>query len=150
VVITNAHGQGRPIYAVRTNAAGDVTGNRAALAWVQERAGNYMPTPLLHEGLAYFCNDIGVLTVYALANGERLYQQRLGQGRSAFSSSPVAAGGRLYATDEDGRTYVLALGREYRVLAENELGENVMASAAVADGVLYIRGRRHLFAVGSK
>jgi outer membrane protein assembly factor BamB len=81
VVITNAHGQGRPIYAVRTNAAGDITDRREAVAWVQERAGNYMPTPLLHDGLAYFCNDIGVLTVYALAGGERVYQQRLGEGR---------------------------------------------------------------------
>ncbi|MFB3826533.1 MAG: PQQ-binding-like beta-propeller repeat protein [Bryobacteraceae bacterium] len=143
VVITSAHGQGRPIYAVRTNVAAD-------LAWAQERAGNYIPTPLLHDGLAYFCGDLGVLTVYALNNGERLYQQRLGGGRSAFSSSPVAAAGRLYTTDEDGRTYVLALGRAYRLLAENELGENVMASAAVVDGVLYIRGRHHLFAIGAR
>jgi outer membrane protein assembly factor BamB len=150
VVITNAHGPGRPIYAVRTNAAGDITKNRAALAWMQERAGNYMPTPLLADGLAYFCNDAGVLTVYQLADGERVYQQRLGKGGSSFSGSPVTAGGRLYTTDEEGRTYVLALGREYRLLAENELGENVMASAAVVDGVLYIRGRHHLFAIGPR
>ena len=126
VVITSSHGPGRPIYAIRTDAAGDITENRLPLVWVQERAGNYIPTPLLHDGLAYFCNDGGVMTVYRLANGERVYQQRLGNGGSGFSGSPVAAGGRLYATDEDGRTYVLALGLEYRLLAENELGENVM------------------------
>ncbi len=150
VVITHAHGPGRPVYAIRTDAVGDLDANPSAVAWRQERAGNYMPTPLLADGLAYFCNDAAVLTVYRLASGERIYQQRLGAGNSWFSSSPVAAGGRLYATDEDGKTYVLALGKEFRLLAQNELGENVMASAAIVDGVIYIRGRHHLFAIGSK
>ena len=150
VVITNAHGPGRPIYAIRTNAAGDLNENKSALAWTQDRAGNYMQTPLLHDGLAYFCFDNGVLTVYQLATGEKLYQQRLGGGSSGFSSSPVAAGGNLYITDENGRTLVLALGKEYRQIAANELGETVMATPAIADGVLFIRGSKHLYAIGEK
>jgi hypothetical protein len=44
----------------------------------------------------------------------------------------------------------LAPGREYKLLAQNDLGETVMAAPAISDGVLYIRGRKHLFAVGSK
>jgi len=148
IVFTSAHGPGRPIYAVRTDAAGDLNENRAGLAWSQERAGNYMQTPVLHDGLAYFCFDNGVLTVFQLATGERIYQQRLGEGKSGFSSSPVLAGGRLYVTNEEGRTYVVAAGREYKLLAENELGEQVMASPALSENTLYLRGRRHLFAIG--
>jgi outer membrane protein assembly factor BamB len=150
VVITNAHGAGRPIFAIRTDAAGDLTENRAAIAWSQDRSGNYMQTPLLADGLGYFCFDNGVLSVYELKSGERVYQERLGAGKSGFSSSPVAAGGRLYVTNEDGHTYVLAMGRQYKVLAENELGETVMATPAISDGVLYVRGRNHLFAVVQK
>jgi outer membrane protein assembly factor BamB len=150
VVITHSHGPGRPLIAIRTDAAGDLGANRAAVAWVQERVGNYMPTPLLDGGLVYLCNDGAVVSVYRLASGERLYQQRLGTGGSWFSSSPVAAGGRLYFTDEDGKTYVLALGPEFKVLAENELGENVMATPAVLNGVIYMRARHHLFAIGPK
>src|SRR5207244_6610417 len=92
IVITNAHGSARPIYAIRTDAAGNLTDNRSAIAWTQERAGNYMQTPLLLNGVGYFCHDTGVLTAYKLATGERLYQQRLTGGSSGFSSSPVAAG----------------------------------------------------------
>ena len=147
IVITNAHGSARPIYAIRTDAAGDITEKRSSIAWTQERVGDYMQTPLLDNGLGYFCFDNGVLTVFQLSNGERLYQQRLGAGSSGFTSSPVAAGGRLYITNEDGHTYVLAMGREYKLLGENELGETVMATPAVADDTLYIRGRKHLFAV---
>ena len=109
-----------------------------------------MQTPLLQDGLGYFCYDNGVLTVFQLSNGEQLYQQRLGGGTSGFSSSPVAAGGRLYITNEDGVTQVIALGREYKPLARNELGETVMASPAISGDVLYLRGRNHLFAIGAR
>src|ERR1035441_7259128 len=89
VVITSAHGAARPIYAIRTDASGDLTDNRSAIAWTQERTDNYMQTPMLTGGLGYFCLDNGVLTVYQLATGEKLYQQRLGDGSSGFTSSPV-------------------------------------------------------------
>ena len=147
IVLTAAHGGGRPIYAIRPDAKGDLSQNKAAIAWSQERSGNYMQTPLLADGIGYFCYDNGVMTVFELATGERLYQQRLGTA-SGFTSSPVAAAGRLYITNEDGHTFVLQQGKEYKVLAENELGEPVMATPAVVDGTLYVRGGRHLFAIG--
>jgi outer membrane protein assembly factor BamB len=147
IVLTAAHGGGRPIYAIRPDAKGDLGQNKAAIAWSQERSGNYMQTPLLADGIGYFCYDNGVMTVFELATGERLYQQRLGTA-SGFTSSPVAAAGRLYITNEDGHTFVLQQGKEYKVLAENELGEPVMATPAVVDGTLYVRGGRHLFAIG--
>ncbi|MBM3735744.1 MAG: pyrrolo-quinoline quinone [Acidobacteria bacterium] len=150
VIVTNAHGSSRPIYAIRTDASGDITGNKSAIAWSQDRVGTYMQTPVLHAGTGYFCLDNGVMTVFQLATGERLFQQRIGGGKSGFTSSAVAAAGRLYVTDEEGHTYVLALGNQYKVLAENDLGEQVMASPAVSRGVLYMRGRSHLYAIGSR
>jgi outer membrane protein assembly factor BamB len=149
IIITNAHGPGRPIYAIRTDASGDLKESNA-IAWKHDRAGNYMQTPLLNNGIGYFCFDNGVLSAYQLSTGERLFQQRLGVGQSGFTSSPVAAGGKLYITSEEGRTFVLAQGAEYKLLAENELGEQVMASPAVSAGVLFIRGTRHLYAIGQK
>ena len=106
--------------------------------------------PLIYDGVGYFCMDSGVLSVFQMATGERLYQKRLGTGNSGFSSSAVAADGKLYITNEEGHTFVLALGREFSQLAENELGETVMASPAIAGGVLYVRGRNHLYAIGGK
>jgi outer membrane protein assembly factor BamB len=150
VLVTNAHGPGRPIFAIRADATGDITESKTGIAWTQDRAGNYMQTPLLLDGLGYFCFDTGVLSVFQLSSGERLYQQRLGGGTSGFTSSPVEAGGHLYITNEEGHSYVLATGREYKLLAENDIGETVMATAAISDGVLYIRGGKHLFAIGTK
>jgi len=150
VVVTSAHGSSRPINAIRTDAVGDLNENKAGIAWTVDKAGNYMETPLLDEGLGYFCYDNGILSVYQLKTGERLYQQRLGGGTSGFTPSPVLAGGRLYITNEDGHTYVLAKGGEYKVLGENDLGETVMTTPAISGDVLYIRGRRHVFAIGKK
>jgi outer membrane protein assembly factor BamB len=131
VVVTNAHGKGRPIYAIRTTPPAT---SRTASPRLPgpNRGGNYMQTPLLDNGLGYFCFDTGVLSVYKMATGERQYQQRLGGGTSGFTSSPVAAGGHLYITNEEGHSYVLALGAEYKLLAENEIGETVMATPAIA------------------
>jgi outer membrane protein assembly factor BamB len=106
--------------------------------------------PWLTADSPNFCYDNGVLSVFEVATGKRVYQQRLGDGRTGFTSSPVAAGNHLYLTNEDGRTYVLRLGRDFRLVAENELGESVMASPAIAGGVLYLRGRKHLFAIGAR
>lgn len=150
IILTSAHGPARPIYAVKTDAAGDITESKTGLAWKVDRAGNYMQTPLIREGLGYFCLDNGVLTVYQLSTGERVYQQRLGEGKSGFTSSPVSARDRLYFTNEEGHTFVLAAGNEYKLIAENDLGETVMATPAISGDVLYIRGRKNLFAIGAK
>jgi outer membrane protein assembly factor BamB len=150
VILTSAHGPARPIYAIRTDAAGEVAEGTPSMAWKVDRAGNYMQTPLVHGGVGYFCYDNGVLTAYQLANGERLYQQRLGDGKSGFSASPVAAAGRLYVTSEEGRTYVIALGREYKLIGENDLGEQVMATPALSGDLILIRGRRHMYGIGGR
>ena len=149
LILTSAHGPERPIHAIRTNASGAISIEHEAMAWSQEKAGNYMQTPILYDGLGYFCYDNGVLSVYDLETGERQSQQRLGAGKSGFTSSPVAADGKLYFTSEDGDTFVVRAGPEAEVIATNEIGESVMASPAVSDGVLYLRGRTHLFAIGA-
>ncbi|MFN7935646.1 MAG: PQQ-binding-like beta-propeller repeat protein [Bryobacteraceae bacterium] len=150
IIVTNAHGPGRPIFAIRNTAEGEITNKPEAMAWKQDRAGNYMQTPLLNGGIGYFCFDNGVLTTFQLSTGERLYQQRLGAGSSGFTSSPVAAADRLYITNEEGHTYVVKLGNQYQLLGENDLGEQVMASGAISNGVLFLRGRGHLWALGEK
>jgi outer membrane protein assembly factor BamB len=150
VLVTSAHGSDRPIYAIRSDAAGDITNVKEAMAWRQEKSGNYMQTPLIAGANAYFCMDNGVLSVFQLATGERLYQQRLGGGTSGFSGSPVAADGRIYITNEEGHTYVIEQGDAFKLLAENDLGETVMSTPAVVDGVIYVRARRRLYAIGTK
>lgn len=153
VFITNAHGGAAPIYAIRTGATGDVSlaegkTENPQVAWSLDRAGAYMQTPLVYKGLLYNCRDNGVLSVYEAKTGRRLYQQRLGEGGSGFTASPVGADGKVYFTSEEGEVFVVKAGPDFELLARNRLGEVALATPAVSEGVLFFRTRGHLMAVG--
>jgi outer membrane protein assembly factor BamB len=98
--------------------------------------------------LLYVCRDNGVLGVYEASTGKRLYQQRIGDGRTGFSASAVAGDGKIYYTSEDGAVFVVKAGPAFEQLAENPLGETAMASPAISEGTLFLRTRSRLVAIG--
>jgi outer membrane protein assembly factor BamB len=146
IFITNAHGGQAPLYAVRPEASGDISGT-GAIAWSEPRNGAYMQTPLVVGDLLYSCSDGGVLKVYAAKTGELQYSQRLGSGRTGFTSSPVAAGGRIYLSSEEGEVLVIQAGPKVDLLATNRLGDLVLSSPAIASDTLFFRTRRHVVAI---
>lgn len=151
IFITNAHGGGAPVYAIRGDAQGDISlsvGQTSSryIAWSYGSGGNYMQTPLVYRNHLYTCNDQGVLTVYEAKTGRRLERKRLGTG-GGFSASPVAADGKLYFTSEEGDVFVVEARPDFAVLATNTLGEISMATPAISEGVLFFRTREHLIAV---
>ena len=79
-------------------------------------------------------------------HGERLYRERLGGG-GGFTSSPIAADGRLYFTSEDGDVYVVRAGSEYELLAKNSMGEICLATPAISKGVLVVRTKNHVYGI---
>jgi outer membrane protein assembly factor BamB len=107
-----------------------------------------MPTPLFYDGLVYVLNNNGIFDAYEAATGKEVYRQRLPDVGSGFSASPVAADGRIYLSSEDGDIIVIAAGREFRHLATNPMGDLLMATPALSEGVMYVRAARHLFAIG--
>jgi outer membrane protein assembly factor BamB len=153
VFITNAHGRMRPIYAIKLDAEGDIslerneTSNRY-IPWSYPRRGSYQPTPLILGDLLYVADNGGILTCYTAKTGEERYRVEIGGDLSSYSASPVAADGRLYFTDEYGTIFVVKAGPEYELLAKNSMGEICMATPAIAGKTLYVRGRRHVFAIG--
>jgi outer membrane protein assembly factor BamB len=133
----------QPIVALKPGATGDVGPDR--IAWRTEKGAPYLPTPIVYGDYFYAFNHRGILTVYNARTGDRIYEQRL--ATAAFSSSPVAAAGRLYAASEDGDVYVVKAGPTFELLASNKMGEVVMATPALADGMLIVRGLTHLFGI---
>jgi outer membrane protein assembly factor BamB len=102
-------------------------------------------SPLSRGEHVYFVNDTGFAGCYHAASGKRVWFERMADG---FHASPVLIDGKVYATSTVGDVYVFAAEPAFRLLARNELGEVVRATAAVADGRLYIRGERHLYCIG--
>ena len=152
IFITNAHGPQAPLYAIRTTATGDITLPEGAdsnehVAWSYRRGGNYMQTPIVVGDHLFLCRDNGQVTCFDAKTGKRLGEQKLGDGRTGFSASPVAAGDKLYFTSEEGQVYLVAATPKLEVLATNSLGELSMATPAVSDGTLFFRTRSHVVAI---
>lgn len=145
-VIASGRAPERPIFAVRAGSRGEISPANG-LAWSHIRRGPYMPTPLIYRGLIYVLNNDGPLACYDLHTGAERYYLRLPHRGDGFSASPVAGNGRIYLAGENGEVHVLDAGPEYRDPVTNELGEPILATPAISDGVLYIRGARHLFAI---
>lgn len=142
----------RPIFVVKPGGHGDLTLKDGAtsndfVVWSRTGRGSYMPTPLAYNGLLYVLANNGVLDAYDVKSGVEVYRQRLPYVGSGYSASPVAADGRIYLSSEDGEVLVVAAGREFKLLATNSMGELLMATPALSDGVMFIRTVDTLFAV---
>jgi outer membrane protein assembly factor BamB len=155
IVVASGRGPERPIFVVQPNARGDLTlpaGKTASdsIVWSRTGRGSYMPTPLIYNGVLYVLANNGLFDAYNLKTGDELYRQRLPSVGSGFSASPVAADGRIYLANEDGEMLVIAAGEKFNHLATNSMGELLMATPALSDGIMYVRSSASLFAIGRK
>ena len=153
IFVTSGYAPIQPIYAIKPGANGDISlkdgkETNEFIAWSKQRGGPYMPTPIVYGDLLYTCSNQGVLTAYNAKTGERVYQERLGGTGGAFTASPVASDGKIYLSSEDGDVFVVKAGPKHELLAKNPVGEVMMATPAISDGLLIVRGIDHVFAFG--
>ncbi len=154
-VVASGRAPERPIFVVKPDARGDLTlpdgaTSSTSIVWSRTGRGSYMPTPLIYKGLLYVLANNGVFDAYNLRTGEEVYRHRLPQVGNGFSASPVAADDKIYLSSEDGDVLVIAAGSTFKHIATNSMGEPVMATPALSEGVMYVRSAKHLFAIGRK
>jgi outer membrane protein assembly factor BamB len=147
MVFMTAGSQAKRAFAVRLGGKGDLT-NSSSIVWQYNKGTAYVPSPILFGRYLYLMTDTGLLTCLDAVTGERHYEGGRVPVPATFTASPVAYGDRLLLTSEDGDTFVVRAGPKHEVLATNSVGEPVYASLAIANGRIYIRGERHLFAIG--
>ena len=153
IFVTSGYAPIQPIYAIKPGGNGDLSlkeGQEKSdfIAWSKQRGGPYMPTPIVYGDLLYTCSNQGVLTAYNAKTGERVYQERLGGTGGAFTASPVASDGKIYLASEDGDVFVVKAGPKYELLAKNPVGEVMMATPAISNGIVIVRTVSHLYAFG--
>lgn len=122
---------------------------QARVKWTYRKAVPQVPSVLYDGGVLYFVNDGGILTSVDPGGGEVVKRERLGQG-SQYYASPVAAGGRLYLIDTEGKIAVVEAEGDWKAAATSELGEKCYATPAIANGRVYVRGERNLFCFGAR
>ncbi len=147
--------QVRPVFAIKPGARGDISlkageTSSAFVAWFYPQAGPYNPSPLVYGDIYYTLFDRGFFTAHDARSGAVVYPRvRLDEAAAAFTASPWAYGGKVFALSEDGDTFVIQAGKEYKLLGKNSLDEMCMATPAIARGSLFIRGASNLYRIAN-
>jgi len=124
-------------------------GSTASVIWRENTSIPEVPSPLLYHGRLYLVRNGGVATCLDAATGKVIYRSRVG-APGAYYASPVAAAGRVYLASSEGVVTVIAAGKDnLDVIARNELGEDIVATPAIAGGTIFVRTLRTLYAFGN-
>ena len=143
----------RPTYAIKPGAAGDISltsdgRTNAFIVWSNPTLSSAYPSALVVGDQYYTLMDRGLLTSNDAKTGKEIYgRQRIAADAGTFSASPWSYNGKIFAISEDGDTFVIQAGPEFKVLGRNSLGEMTLASPAVANGSLIVRTATKLYRI---
>ena len=142
--------RGKVIQAIALEKPAAPTKNADRILWSHTKSAPYVPAPLVHDGLFYFLRDsTGVLNCLDAKTGEEIYGgQRL--GLRTVHASPIWASGRIYITSRRGVTTVVKAGREFEILATNQLDDVLEATPAMIGPEIYMRGRKFLYCLAAE
>ena len=148
-------GRGRPLFAIRPGAVGNISlgqdqTSNEYVVWSQARAGTYLPSPVAYEGSVYTLTETGILSRFDAKTGKQIYKTRIDPMATAFTTSPWVYNGKLFCLSEEGQTFVIATGEEFRLLHVNELDEMAQASPALVGDRLLIRTEQRLYSIRRK
>jgi outer membrane protein assembly factor BamB len=130
-----------PIHAIRLMP----DGKPPEVVWINDKPGPVEPSLLYYRGLLYVLMDNGVLRCLDGKSGKEHYRQRLG---GDCNSSPIASDGHIFLSNNEGTTFVVEAGQEFKLRATNELGKRITASPAVVARRIIYRTDSHLHCIG--
>ena len=146
MVFISAGFPAKVVMAINLGGSGDLADT---VAWKYAKGTAYVPSPILYNGYLYLTTDRGIVTCLDAKTGEVKYEGGRVPIPATFTASPVAFDGKILLTSEDGDTFMIKAGPTHEILGTNSVGEPVYASPAIADGRIFIRGEKNLYAIGN-
>jgi outer membrane protein assembly factor BamB len=146
----------RPVYAVRPGGSGDISlkpgeTSNAHIVWYQPTLGTYQTSALVYGNYYYTLLDRGFLLCHDARTGRQIYgRQRISPEGLGFTASPWAYNGKIFLLSEDGDTFVIQAGPEFKVLGKNSLDEMALASPAIAHGSVILRTQSKLYRIARR
>jgi outer membrane protein assembly factor BamB len=145
LVIMTAGFPAKKVIAIRP---GSVPNDRR-VAWEYAKGTGYVVSNILYGDYVYLLTDNGVVTCLDAETGAVEYEGGRPPTPSRFMGSPVAFNGFIAMTSEEGDTFMIKAGPTHAIVRTNTVDEPVYSSPALANGRIYIRGEKHLFAIGN-
>ncbi|MSQ93534.1 MAG: pyrrolo-quinoline quinone [Gemmataceae bacterium] len=133
--------------AIRPGGAGDIT--KTHVVWEQTKQLPYVSSPLVYNGLIFLAKNGGLISTLDPKTGKSLKYDRI-QARGNYYSSPVAGDGKVYLVSQQGELTVISARADWEVLHSVDFGEDIMATAALVDGRIFLRTAGHLYCFSSK
>lgn len=134
------------LMAIQLGGRGDLA--KAGIRWRVMKSIPYLTSTILYDNVLYTVRDGGILSTYSPSNGETHKQGRLEGALDKYYAQPVAGDGKVYLTSENGKVSVVKAGKEWELLAVNDLEEPTYATPALADGHIFVRTRKALYCFG--
>ena len=134
-----------PVVAIRPDGKGDISNAKSQHVWTRPNNTPDVPCPLIHDGLVYLCRENGNLLCMDARTGQEYYHERT--HRQRHRASPVFVDGKVICVARDGMISVVQAGKTFKMLAQNNMGDAIAASPAIAGGTMYIRSFGSLWAV---
>jgi len=143
----------RPVYAVRPGGSGDISlkpgeTSNEQVVWFQPTLGSYQTSAIVYGDYYYTLLDRGFLLCHDARTGRQVYgRQRIDPEAGGFTASPWAYNGKIFLLSEDGDTFVVQAGPQFKLLGKNSLNEMALASPAVVNGSVILRTQTKLYRI---
>jgi outer membrane protein assembly factor BamB len=129
----------------RVDGEGDVSATH--VVWRQTRGMPSLTGALLYQDVLYVVRN-AIVSTFDPETGQRLRRERIRRAVGEYYASPVAGDGKIYLVSLDGKVTVLRAGTDWEVLSTADLGEQVIATPAIANGRVYVRTEGTLYCFG--
>ena len=129
-------------------AKGDIT--ESGFLWKHAKSLPNVPSPLLYQDVLYTLKEGGIFTSYHPKTGAVLKQARLQGALGTYYASPIAADGKIYLANEDGKTVVLKAGAQWEILNLGEFDAGIKATPAIVGGKIYLRTHNAVYCFAAR
>ena len=120
-------------------------GDKPEILWESDEYLSDVPSPVATKDFLFMATSYGAMACYDAKTGEIYWEHEFDNG---FYSSPMLADGKIYLMDMQGIMHIFKAEKTFELVAESPIGENCMTTPAFSDGMIYIRGNKHLFCIG--
>jgi outer membrane protein assembly factor BamB len=114
------------LHGIKMGGSGDVTETHRL--WKRKDTGPFIPTPAEYKGRVYVICDRGRIDCLDPLTGKSFWSDEFPKGKGNFYSSPLIAGGHLYAAREDGTVFVISLKDKFEIISQIDMKDSIFCN----------------------